>query len=225
MTKNKKQIIKLVSLAMLTAIVIVLQTIGSNIKFGPYSPALVLVPITIGAILFGPKAGTFLGLVFGIVVLFSGDAQLFYAISIPGTIITVLLKGALAGLASGLVFKALKNKNIHIGILLAALVAPVVNSVLFRVGMVVFFYDMLSASASSSNANTFVYLFLGLTGFNFILEFGLNLILAPTISRVCELVSKQLNLGVFDLKSKSSDIFESELSTETVEPVVKNLNI
>lgn len=92
-----------VGLGLLTAIVVVLQFVGATIKFGTFSISLVLMPIVIGAALYGVFAGAWLGLVFGVVVLLSGDAATFMAINPFGTIVTVLLKGILAGAVSGLV--------------------------------------------------------------------------------------------------------------------------
>ena len=97
----------LVGLGLLTAIVIVLQFLGASIRFGTFSVSLVLMPIVVGAALFGVGAGAWLGLVFGIVVLLSGDANTFMAINQFGTIVTVIVKGVLAGALSGLVFTSL----------------------------------------------------------------------------------------------------------------------
>lgn len=94
----------LVGLGLLTAIVVVLQLIGAAIRFGTFSISLVLMPIVIGAALYGAGAGAWLGLVFGIVVLLSGDANLFLGINVFGTIATVIAKGVLAGLLSGLAY-------------------------------------------------------------------------------------------------------------------------
>ena len=48
---------RMTGMAILTAIVIVLQLLGSFIRFGPFSISLVLVPIVIGAALYGAWAG------------------------------------------------------------------------------------------------------------------------------------------------------------------------
>lgn len=203
--KTKKNIVKMVTISILTAITIVLQAVGSNIHFGPYSPALALIPITIGAILFGPLAGTWLGFVFGLVILFSPDCTTFYAISIPGTVITVLGKGSIAGLAVGWIYKGLKRYNPIVAIIVASLFTPIVNSVLFRVGIVTFFYQMLSSSATKNNASTFVYLFIGLTGVNFFVEFGINAVLSPVIARICQQGARQLHLDdekIFDAQAE-----------------------
>ena len=102
---------KLVGLSVLTAIIIVLQALAISIRFGIFNITLVLIPIVVGAALYGYKAGAWLGFVFSVVVLFT-DAGAFLAISVPGTIITVILKGTLAGLAAGIVYLALEKVKI-----------------------------------------------------------------------------------------------------------------
>ena len=108
--ENKKTGIStstIVGIGLLTAIVVVLQFISMWLRFSAFSITLTLVPIVVGAALYGKWAGAWLGFAFGIAVLLTGDANAFLAISVPGTIITVLLKGALSGLCSGLVYRAL----------------------------------------------------------------------------------------------------------------------
>ena len=78
----------LTGVALFTAIVVVLQLVGAFIRFGPFSISLVLVPIVVGAALYGPAAGAWLGLVFGLVVLISGDAAAFLAVNPLGTVVT-----------------------------------------------------------------------------------------------------------------------------------------
>ena len=103
---------KVVGLGLFTAIVVVLQFLGSFIKFGPFSITLVLAPIVIGAALYGIGAGAYLGLVFGATVLISGDAAAFLTINPIGTVIIVLLKGMLAGLAAGLVYSLISRARV-----------------------------------------------------------------------------------------------------------------
>lgn len=98
---------KIVGIGLFTAIVLVLQFLGSGIKLGMFSISLVLVPIVVGAAVYGWQAGGWLGFVFGVAVLLSGDAAAFLAVDVLGTIITVLVKGTAAGLCTGLVFKAM----------------------------------------------------------------------------------------------------------------------
>ena len=102
---------KVVGLGLFTAIVVVLQLLGSFIKFGPFSITLVLAPIVIGAALYGIGAGAYLGLVFGVTVLISGDAAAFLTINPIGTVIIVLLKGMLAGLSAGMVYSLVQKAD------------------------------------------------------------------------------------------------------------------
>lgn len=111
LVKNRDLTYKLVGTALLTAIVVVLQLVGGAIKIGTFSISLVLMPIVVGAALFGIWSGAWLGLVFGVMVMATGDAALFLAVNVPGTIITVLAKGILAGLAAGAVYKFLEKRT------------------------------------------------------------------------------------------------------------------
>lgn len=188
MTNKKQQTQKLVLGAVLTALVVVLQLLGTFVRFGPFAISLVLIPIVIGAATCGYKIGAWLGFVFGVVVLLSGDATAFFAINVPGTIITVLLKGTLCGLISGLVYKALEKYNRYIAVIAAAVVCPIVNTGIFLIGCSVFFLDTITEwGAGAGFINTASYMFLGLAGGNFIVELIANIILAPIISTIIKL--------------------------------------
>lgn len=170
--------------ALLTAIVVVLQMLGQFIKLGPFSISLVLIPIVVGAAMCGPKISAWLGFVFGIVVLFT-DAAAFLAISVPGTIITVLLKGIACGLAAGLVYRVLEHVNQYLAVLVAAIVCPIVNTGIFLLGGVIFFLDTIAEWATMFGyANAGEYMFLGMVGGNFLAEFAINLVLSPVIVRL-----------------------------------------
>lgn len=188
MTNKKQQTQKLVLGAVLTALVVVLQLLGTFVRFGPFAISLVLIPIVIGAATCSYKIGAWLGFVFGVVVLLSGDATAFFAINVPGTIITVLLKGTLCGLISGLVYEALEKYNRYIAVIAAAVVCPIVNTGIFLIGCSVFFLDTIAEwGAGAGFINTASYMFLGLAGGNFIVELIANIILAPIISTIIKL--------------------------------------
>ena len=174
---------KIVGLGLFTAIVIVLQLMGSFIKFGTFSISLVLVPVVIGAALYGAGAGAWLGFVFGVVVLLSGDAAAFLGVNALGTILTVLVKGTLAGLLSGLVYKALENKNRTLAVAVAAVVCPVVNTGVFLIGCLLFFMETIGgwADAMGFGANVGQYMIVGLVGANFIFELLFNVVFLSTI--------------------------------------------
>ena len=190
-TERKKQTENLVLGAILTAIVIVLQILGGFIKFGPFSVSLVLIPIVIGAAKCGVKIGTWLGLVFGTVVLLNGDATAFFAVNVFGTVLTVLLKGAACGFASGLTYKLLAKYNKYAAVIAAAVVCPLVNTGVFLIGCLLFFLDTIKAwGANLGFTNTVSYVFLGMVGVNFLFELASNMILSPVILRILNFKEK-----------------------------------
>ena len=179
--------------AILTAMVIVLQFMGTFIHLGMFSISLVLIPIVIGATVCGVGVGAWLGLVFGAVVLFSGDATPFMAINAIGTIITVLLKGFLCGLTSAFIYKALSKKNDTLGVIASAIVCPIVNTGVFTLGCFVFFFDGLSQWALAEGfGSTVAYIFLFIIGANFLFEVLFNVVLSPIIVKLINIAKKQL---------------------------------
>ncbi|MBR2860883.1 MAG: ECF transporter S component [Clostridia bacterium] len=174
---------KIVLGGVLTALVIALYLMASFIRLGTFSTAtLVLVPIILGGATCGCLMGAWLGLVFGLVVLLSGDAGPFLAISVPGTIITVLAKGALSGLLSALVYKALNKWNKLVAVISASLICPFVNTAIFVLGCLTFFLPALSLQAGDQNV--FLFILTVYVGGNFFLELGVNAVLAPVIFRL-----------------------------------------
>lgn len=191
--KRKAQTKTVVLGAMLTALVIILQFMGTFIRFGPFQISLVLVPIVIGAATCGVGVGAWLGLVFGAVVLFNGDATAFMQIDPLGTVITVLTKGIACGLSAGLVYKALSKWNSYLAVIAAAIVCPIVNTGVFLLGCLVFFLEAITEWGISFGYNNVVaYMFLGLVGGNFLVELASNVILSPIITRVLNFEKKQI---------------------------------
>lgn len=180
----------IVGTGILTAIVIVLQALALGIKFGTFSITLVLIPIVVGAALYGPWVGAWLGTVFGVVVLFT-DAAAFMAISPLGTIVTCIAKGALAGIAAGFIYKLLENKNRWAAVIAAAVVCPVVNTGVFLLGCVVFFLDTIKAWAAGAGFESVgTYMIVGFVGFNFLIEMAINILLSSVIVRVLNIIKK-----------------------------------
>lgn len=189
-TTKKLDIYKLVGTGILTAIVVVLQSMAIGIRFGQFSITLVLVPIVVGAALYGVLTGAWLGLVFGAVVLYT-DSAAFMTISVPGTVITVLAKGMLAGLAAAMVYKLLENKNRLVAVIAAAVICAVTNTGVFLLGCTVFFLDTMKEwAAGAGYENAAVYMILGLVGLNFLVELGVNVLLSTAIERIIRTAKK-----------------------------------
>ncbi|MBE6788112.1 MAG: ECF transporter S component [Ruminococcaceae bacterium] len=186
---TKKMSTKTLALgAILTALVIVLQLMGSFIHLGMFSVSLVLIPIVIGAAMCGKFIGAWLGFVFGVTVLLSGDASAFLAINIPGTIATVLLKGTLCGLGAGLIYDLFSRKNRYLGVISAAIICPIINTGVFLLGCLIFFMPTIAEWAGDKDIISFMIFGLGLINFPFELLF--NLVLSPVVVRLLNISRK-----------------------------------
>ena len=193
--RRAEKTLKLTYLALMTAMVVVCELLSIFVG-GIFTITFALVPIVIGAAICGPWGGAWLGGVFSVIVLASGKAAGFYGLNPVGTIVTVLLKGIFAGLAAGFVYylfskskKAFVSKTVSaFG---AAIAAPVVNTATFVLGCFVFFYKALETEAGGGLSATVAYVLFGVVGVNFFIELGINLLLAPVIIRLLDLLNKK----------------------------------
>lgn len=190
MIMNHSKTQRMTGLALFTGIIVVLQVIGTFVKFGPFSITLTLIPIVVGAAIYGPKSGAYLGGVFGFVVLVAcifgwdmGGAVLWNAQPLL-TAVVCLGKGVLAGLAAGGVYRALSRRSTTAAAISAAVVSPVVNTGLFLLALYFLFYDVLVSWATGAGADIATYILTGLVGVNFVLELGVNMVLSPVVVRI-----------------------------------------
>ncbi|MBO5931291.1 MAG: ECF transporter S component [Clostridia bacterium] len=196
LTKDNQR--KLIYTAMFAAVVVVLQMFVS-IPIGMFTITLTLVPVMLGAILFGPISGAILGGVFGVVVAIqvitgaAGPASTLMLVQAPvTTVVLCILKGAVAGLASGLVYKAVaKREKSNLAVILSAVVCPIVNTGIFCLGLVVFYNNLLNEWAIAGDyASAFTFIILGLIGLNFVIEFAVNVLLIPVALRMIKIVKR-----------------------------------
>lgn len=194
MSNTRKQTKNIAVLGVFAAVIVALQVLSYVIKIGTFNLSLVLIPIVLGAYLYGPKIGAILGGVFGIVVTIccafglDGGGYILISASPFLTILVCIVKGVAAGWCSGLIANALKGKNPYLSIMLSAIAAPVVNTGLFVAAMFLFFKDTLAAWAGGQDILT--YAITGLVGINFIIEFTINVIMAPSLLRVTKAIKK-----------------------------------
>ena len=183
---------KLALLALLTALVALLAYLGSFVKIGSLaSISLTLIPVVLGAALCGPMAGAWLGGVAGMVFFVTADAAFWFSLSVPGTIITVMIKGILSGLCAGLVYKLLEKVNRYLAVVAAAVVCPVVNTGIFLLGCLVFFMDTVNAGAAGKEMSVAAYLIVVVVGLNFVFELLSNIVLSPMIVRLINIRKKK----------------------------------
>ena len=80
------------------------------------------------------------------------------------------------------------DSNKTLAIITAALISPIVNTTIFVVGMMIFFKDALTAWAGGTEL--IYYIVFGMTGVNFLVEVGVNIILCPVVSTIMDAVKK-----------------------------------
>ena len=192
--KNQK-IKRMAAIALLMALVVVMQFVSGLIPpVSGFSISLVLIPIVLGAALYGPSAGAVLGATFGPIVYINcvtgadvGGAMVFQANPVL-CFAVVMGKGVLCGVASSLVYKIFRGKNAYIAMLFAAIVCPVVNTGVFVVCMMTFFADVLSAWAQGGDL--IAYVLSGLVLCNFVPELIINIAFSPASVRIGQIANK-----------------------------------
>lgn len=188
---------KMTLLAVLAAVVVVFQLIGGYLKIGATSISIVLIPIVLGGVILGAKAGAFLGFVFGAVTFFCGlfgtDMFTNYLISVEPfwTAVICFGKGTLAGLVSALLYKLIAGKNKFTATLVASMAAPVVNTGLFILGGLTVVAEALSGQFVAEGTTLVYFLVIGCAGINFLVEFAVNVVMSPVIKAISDAAGKK----------------------------------
>lgn len=191
-------------LGVLAALVIALQMLSGFMKIGATTFCLVLVPIVLGGIILGIVAGAILGGLFGLVVIIDALIGLDpFTLFLLGeqpvfTVFLCLLKGIAAGVIPALVYKLIARKNVYVGSFAAAVLAPICNTGVFAIGA--FFImqpilDYLTAAGVDVTGLSPAYIvFVVLITVNFFVELAINIVLAPAVYTVNNIVSKRISL-------------------------------
>lgn len=202
MAYSKKKVLKTVELAFLMALVVALQILSATIPtVAGVSITLTLIPVVVGGVLLGKRGGALLGFSFGVIVLINCIT----ALDIGGNILwnanpfltaaICLIKGTAAGFVPAALYELISGgcnceKKKMVATLVAALSAPIVNTGLFIVGMLLFFSDTLKAWAGGTNV--IQYIILVLAGVNFLVEFSINILLSPALVRISSAVKRKI---------------------------------
>jgi len=138
-TKTSLKTLQMVQTAILAAILIVMTfTPLGYFNLGPVMITLLMIPVVIGAIVIGPAAGAFLGLVFGIssfIKAFSDPlfGSILLNINWIYTLILCLVPRVLMGLFVGLIFRALSkiDRTKIVSFIISSLSGALLNTALF----------------------------------------------------------------------------------------------
>ena len=193
-SRNKK--INLYSMAE-TAVLIAIVLIMGNTPLGTIvtpvlSVSIVTIPVAIAAIVVGPISGLVCGAAFGInscIRAFMGIGGLTTALTMinpVALIFTTVVTRALDGLLVGYIFRLLhdKCKLKKLSYYLAAVCAPLLNTLFFMTCLVVFFYNSepiqnLVTKLGAANPFMFVILLVGIQG---LIEAAAGLLIGGAVS-------------------------------------------
>ena len=183
---NNEKVKKIVAIGILSAIVVVLQIIGNYFQFIA-SLNLALIPVAVAGIVIGPFGGLIVGMIDGIITIFSPSTlEIFFSVNPFGTIFTCVIKMSLAGLISGLVFKAFKGKHKTLSSILSSIIVPLTNTIIFSLCSLIFFVPVLDNFINEEYTNIYAVLIFVLIGWNFLIEFSISAILSPVVVRLTE---------------------------------------
>ena len=185
--------------AILLALVIVLQAFGGSVSIGAVQLNFTLIPIVLGAILFGKWSGSLLGFACGVVVLVQVIMGLspFYVVIWANnpvvTVFTCVVKTTVAGFLAGLAYELIAKKNSLAAVFTASAIVPVVNTALFIVGCLCInkSIGIFQDSIEMGGMNILVFILVGLVTFNFFIELAINLVVSPALHRVIGVVEKR----------------------------------
>lgn len=203
-------------LAILIALVVVMQTFGASINIGPVQLNFTLIPIALGAIMLGKWSGALLGFACGVVVFIQVAMGLvpFYILIWNGApviaTLTCIVKTTVAGFLAGLIYEPIAKKNKLVAVFVASAIVPIVNTFLFIIGCLLM-WEPISTWAGGTNLLGFI--LVSLVTFNFFAELGVNLLVAPALNRVLRAVGKG---GYNSVETETIEEQTEELNSENI---------
>ena len=174
---------KFAIVSVFAAVIVILQILATYINFGGFPITLTLIPIIVAGAIYGPGVGTLMGLVFGVIVdiMVITGADPSGAIMLSShpiiTVSTCLIKGALAGCLGALAYKLINNKKV--GIVVDAIVTPVVNTATLYIALILFFDSSFAAMIAA------------FMSINFVIELLINVLIAPGLLNLIKRVKSR----------------------------------
>lgn len=187
-----QKIRKLTKLALLSAIIIIMAfTPLGYLRMGIIEITFIMIPVAIGAVLLGPKAGAILGTVFGLTSFAQAFSSAFGAILLAAspvkTFILCVVTRAIVGFLVGLLFKVLnkiRRGNIA-NYLVASASAAIFNTILFVGTLGLLFKDTMLGMATESGLSLIGFLMTMIT-INSVIEIIACLVIGGSICKVID---------------------------------------
>lgn len=197
--KSRIDVRKLAFVGMLTAIIFVMAfTPLGYLKTGGLSITFLIVPVALGAVLFGPSAGAFLGGVFGITSFIQCFGLEPFGTTLMGiqpffTFLTCMVPRILTGLLVGYIFRALQklDKTRILSYAGACLSGALLNTLFFMTCLVLFFWntDFIQGMSAGANVFAFVVAFVGING---VVEAVACFLIGTVLTKVLSVLGKMV---------------------------------
>lgn len=200
--RNKK-VVKMAQMAILAAIIILMAF--TPLGYLRITPVLqitfITIPVCMGAIMFGPKTGMLLGLIFGLTSFYQcfgldpfGTTIL--SINPLFTFIVCVIPRIIIGLTTGLAFKAMAKKGGKVklvGYPVACLIGALTNTVLFISSLWLFFGRTDFVLSITGNSTSIITLFAVMAGVNALIEIPVCGILGGIVTKGVDTVLIKMN--------------------------------
>ena len=193
--KRKLNVRRMTELALLMAIIILMTFTPLGYLPTPWglSITLIVIPVAIGGIVLGPKAGAFLGLVFGLFSFIKTFTPMGSVLniamleaSLPKFVILCIVPRVLVGWLPALLYRKLKGfaKLRTFSQAVCCFLTPIFNTLFYMTGCWLFFSDTwLAHTGNSGSGINVLFLMLGAVAVNGIVEAAACLVLGTAVSK------------------------------------------
>ncbi len=182
----------LVQVAVLAAIIVVMSvTPLGYLKVGTVEITFLMIPVIIGSIVIGVKAGTILGAIWGFTSFLqcfgaSAFGTMLFSYNPFYTFIVCLVPRVLMGLLVGLLFKAIysadKTPGSTLAFSFASIVGPLLNTLLFVGGVFLMFWNEPGIVELRGGMNVLAF-FVAFVGVNGLVEAIVSFFVGAAVSR------------------------------------------
>ena len=176
--KSRIDVRRLAFLGMLTAIMVVMAFTPLGYLSTPlFEISFLMIPVALGAVLFGPSAGAFLGGVFGLTSFSQCFGKSAFGVAMLGinpifAFLTCMVPRILTGLLVGYIFRGLQkiDKTRFLSYAAACLSSALLNTLLFMSCVLLFFWNteyvqsLSQTLGTGTNVLAFVVAFVGING-------------------------------------------------------------
>ena len=207
--KKKTNVHYLVTLALLTALMLVMDMTGlAMIPLPGQYTSILTVPVAVGAMLLGPLAGAILGGVMGGISFATAAKTGFSTLMLAGytgytpmllAFVNSFLPRILMGYLVGLLFKAIYkiDKTKTVSYYVGGLLAPLLNTILYMGVLVIVFLNaptleaLLSAELMATFRDNILLFVFAYVGIQALLEIGLGCVISGTVGKILHRVLKK----------------------------------